>query len=260
MATIQVTDATFEEEVLKSEKPVVLESTNSSWGGVYVQRADEVSIWQNAYIKNTAATPERGRLITGAVTFNESSLTLRNVTFDSSDTEDMLNVVLAGIDFENVIFTGARSDGFDGDAVIGRIEQASFYNIGGDGLDISASEIVGANMVFGQIGDKAISVGESSSAVLSNVKVTEAGFGIASKDLSVVNVQGAEFDNISHFSLASYEKKPEYGAATLKVTDMISDPGRVVVDTSSILHVNNRSKTSTSEDIAELLSITVGGS
>jgi hypothetical protein len=236
----------------REDAPVVLDSMGATWGGVFVQRADEVSLWQHAYIRNTKVIPEPGRAITGAVTFSESPLTLRNVTFENSDAEDMLNVVLAGIDFENISFKGGRSDGFDGDAVIGRIDQARFTNIGGDGLDVSTSQITGSGLTFVQIGDKAISIGESSKAEFSDVKVTGAGIGIASKDLSFVTVNGVQFEDISSFALASYQKKPEYGPAALFVNESNFNIGRTVVDETGELRLNGEILFSVKEDVEEL--------
>ena len=84
-----------------------------------------------------------------------------------------------------------------------------FLDIGGDGIDVSASELVGTQLVFVQIKDKAVSVGEASRAELVDIFVKGAGIGIASKDLSFVTVERVEFEDIAHFALASYQKKPE---------------------------------------------------
>lgn len=234
--------------------PVVLEPLNASWAGVFVQRAGDVSVWRNAIIRNTEGIYEPGRLITGGVTFNESPLTLRNVFFDGSQAEDALNVVLAGIDFEDVLIAHTVSDGFDGDAVIGRIDRTEFLNIGGDGLDVSASEITGSHLNFAQIGDKAISIGEVSKAQFSDISVVGAGIGIASKDMSYVEIKGADFEDIAHFALASYQKKPEYGPAILRADDIRHEglSGRYAAEEASEIRVDGRVITTSELDVDQL--------
>ena len=207
------------------DSPVILEPIGTSWAGVFVQRAGDVSIWRHAVVRDTRGIYEPGRLVTGGITFNESPLTLRNVVFDGSQAEDELNVVLAGIDFEDVMFSGTVSDGFDGDAVIGRLDRVKFADIGGDGLDVSASDIVGSRLEFTRIADKAISIGEASKAEFVTVSVLEAGIGVASKDLSYVTIEDADFANITHFALASYQKKPEYGPSALQANNVRYDQG-----------------------------------
>jgi hypothetical protein len=236
------------------DSPVILEPSNTSWGGVFVQRAEGNSIWQHAIIRDTTGISLPGQTITGAVTFNESSLTLRNVVFDGSQAEDALNVILAGIDFENVTFTRNVSDGFDGDSVVGRIDQGSFFNILGDGVDLSASDVEGRDLVFIGIGDKAISVGEASTARFSNITVDGAGFGIVSKDLSQVDVDGADLKNIIHFPLASYQKKPEYGPAALNAANIDTGSGvtQFVLDEFSELRIERRKMISTEQDLTDL--------
>jgi len=241
--------------------PVILEPVYSNWGGVFVQRADEISNWQHALVRGIRNNDEPGRAVTGGVTFNESDLKLRHVTFEGSQMEDALNVILAGIDFEDVIFSNAISDGFDGDAVTGRIERASFLDIGGDGIDISASEIVGTQLVFVQIKDKAVSVGEASRAELVDVFVKGAGIGIASKDLSFVTVEGADFEQIANFALASYQKKPEYGPSTIKayISESENDTERFVAEGDSVLWVNWKLLESESLDVERLYEVGILG-
>jgi uncharacterized protein YjbI with pentapeptide repeats len=233
---------------------VILEPSSNDWGGVFVQRAGGDSRWEHAIIRDTTGIELVGQTVTGAVTFNESSLTLRHVVFDGSDAEDALNVILAGIDFEYVTFTRAVSDGFDGDSVVGRISHGRFSKILGDGLDLSASNIDGIDLDFDQIGDKAISVGEASTARLSDIVVTAAGIGIASKDLSRVDVTDADFIDITNFPLASYQKKPEYGPAVLKATNITTDERRTsfVLDDLSELRIDGQLMASADQDLADL--------
>jgi len=241
--------------------PVILEPLHYSWGGVFVQRADDISNWQHALVRGIRSNEKLGSAVTGAVTFNESDLKLKHVTFEGNQTEDALNVILAGIDFEDVVFSNTISDGFDGDAVIGRIERASFLNIGGDGIDVSASELVGTELVFVQIKDKAVSVGEASRVELADVLVKGAGIGIASKDLSFVTVEGADFEEIANFALASYQKKPEYGPSTMKayISESENATERFVAEGDSVLWVNWKLLESEALDVERLYEVGILG-
>jgi hypothetical protein len=196
---------------------VVLGPAQETWRGIYVQRAGGVSTWSHVSVQGTRGFDFDGRLITGGVTFNESPLVLRSVSFSDNRSEDALNVVGSSIDFQNVSFVGATSDGFDGDAVTGIIGNSVFLSIGGDGLDISGSNIEVSDLRFDEIADKALSVGEGSVLVGRNIQIGSTGIGIASKDLSSVVVDEISIEEFTQYAFAAYQKKPEYGAATIEV-------------------------------------------
>jgi len=245
-----------------AEEPVVLEPQAESWEGILMQRSGASSSWRHTIVRNTTGFQIPGRAITGGVTFNESPLILRDVLFEGSTAEDALNVILASIDFDDVRFSGTASDAFDGDAVTGRISDTGFIGIAGDGVDFSASDVVGSNLTFFDIGDKAVSAGEGSSVQISNLTVDTASIGVASKDMSGVEITGGRFDNIRNYTFASYQKKSEYGPATLTASSTTIAPGSLamLVEQGSELNVNGSKIETQAVDIADLYDAGILGS
>ena len=227
-----------------------------------MQRSGASSSWRHTIVRNTTGFQIPGRAITGGVTFNESPLILRDVLFEGSTAEDALNVILASIDFDDVRFSGTASDAFDGDAVTGRISDTGFIGIAGDGVDFSASDVVGSNLTFFDIGDKAVSAGEGSSVQISNLTVDTASIGVASKDMSGVEITGGRFDNIRNYTFASYQKKSEYGPATLTASSTTIAPGSLamLVEQGSELNVNGSKIETQAVDIADLYDAGILGS
>ena len=87
-------------------------------------------------------------------------------------------------------------------------------------IDLSGSQIEVEGVSLRGIGDKALSVGEGSHARIRRVQVTESGIGVASKDLSVVQVESSSISGVERAALMAYEKKPEYGPASLEAVDL----------------------------------------
>ena len=69
-------------------------------------------------------------------------------------------------------------------------------------------------------GDKAISVGERSRLYAKNINISDSYVGVASKDFSSVVIQNLEIKNVP-YCLAAYQKKPEYGPASIVAEDSI---------------------------------------
>jgi hypothetical protein len=98
-----------------------------------------------------------------------------------------------------------------------------FEEIGGDALDASGSAIDASQLSFRGIRDKAISLGESSRIAASSIDIVGSGVGIASKDASQATFRDVSGREIATALLMAYNKKPEYGRASLMVADVSFD-------------------------------------
>jgi len=111
------------------------------------------------------------------------------------------------------------SDAFDSDFSQGTIENSVFENIGseggGDGIDVSGSEVSVSRTFFKNISDKALSVGENSQLKASEVDINNVAIGVASKDGSQLFISDSKFTDIKKAGLMAYIKKPEYGPAKI---------------------------------------------
>ena len=98
----------------------------------------------------------------GSVNAYGGKFVIKNSKFVGGNSEDQLNIVNATIDLSNLDFKDAQSDAFDCDFCNGFISNLQINNIRGDALDFSGSKLEVSNISISFIGDKALSIGESS--------------------------------------------------------------------------------------------------
>ena len=161
--------------------------------------------------------------MTGGVNFYKSDVDILNSNFYTSFAEDALNIICSNFFLDKVIFDETNSDAFDSDFSIGTIRNSIFKNIGGDGIDFSGSSVSVDECQFSNIRDKAVSVGEESNLILTNLVIDNIGVGIASKDASAVRAQALNISNYSLNALMTYEKKSFYNYPELHAKNIVFD-------------------------------------
>jgi hypothetical protein len=92
--------------------------------------------------------------------------------------------------------------------------------------------------------------------------VDTASIGVASKDMSHVDIAGGRFDNIRNYAFASYQKKTEYGPASLTASSTTITPGSLgmLVEHGSELKVNGSQIETQAVDILDLYDAGILGS
>jgi hypothetical protein len=203
--------------------PVRLEALDNTesggWPGILVLEAEEASRWTHVTIANTRGLQPLGWQLTGSVTFYKSDIDIDSCLFFGNQAEDALNIVRSHFDFEELRIVNATSDGLDVDFAQGRLSHGRFEDIGlvggGDAVDFSGSVATVEGTRFRTIGDKAISVGESSQVTVRGVSVDGAIAGAVVKDGSRLDLSESDLRNLEHAGLMAYIKKPEYGPAAL---------------------------------------------
>ncbi|MBT4091845.1 MAG: hypothetical protein HOE30_25445, partial [Deltaproteobacteria bacterium] len=207
-----------------ASNPVVLKAINdkSHWKGIVVfHGANDRSSWRNVVIKNTTMPEYLGWTTTGAVTLHNGQIKMENVLIEGSIAEDALNIISADILLKQVRIRQTRSDAFDCDFCNGSAESVSFIDIGGDGLDISGTNISIGNADFFNIHDKAISVGEGSHLVGETISIKKSAYAVVSKDSSSVSINNIDLENILNIGFMTYKKKSEYpGPEILNVRNL----------------------------------------
>ena len=153
--------------------------------------------------------------------------------------------------------SNAVSDAFDCDFCKGTIKKIVISNSGGDGLDISGSNIEVSEMIATNIKDKAFSVGENSVALINDASFSSVATGIAVKDASLVRASKISLENIAFDAFMSYVKKPfYYGNTRLEVADYNIDNYKVnkicAREIGTDLIVNNKDCDISKIDINEL--------
>ena len=197
------------------DAPITVASQNGAWGGMVILNAEDASDWENVIIGEMSGISYSGWGLTGGITFYRSEINIISSVIGNNATEDALNVIQSPFTLTYVEFLNTPSDAFDGDFTEGTVQYCSFHDVLGDGFDVSGSTVMILDSYFVNIADKAISAGEHSTVTVENVTIRDVAIGIASKDLSRVEVFSSVIDGARVAGLAAYIKKPQYGAASI---------------------------------------------
>jgi len=218
-------------------------SKNDSWGGLILMNVQKESFFDSVYISNVAGIKRSGSILTGGITFYNSPATIVNSTFIKSYGEDLLNVINSKINIIDSKFKNSMYDAIDIDYGVGKIHNTIFYNIGNDAIDLSGSKVELSKIAIEKVGDKGISVGEESNIDATNINVTDATIGIASKDYSKLNLRNSRLLNIRSYGLAAYQKKSEYGGGTIRANNVIFEKNNenYYLDSVSDIIIDNKS-------------------
>lgn len=199
-----------------AEAPVELFSSDATGQGLVVLGADGESILDHTVFRGLHAVDEAGWTLTGAVTFYESPVTVRNSEFAGNPAEDAFNGFRTRVQVFDSVFRDTTSDAFDCDFCDVDVADSRFVNLTNDGIDVSGSTARVENVVVEDAGDKGISTGEASDLVATNVLVVRANVGMASKDRSTLSAQGVTLRDCN-WGIAAFQKKPEFGPAQARI-------------------------------------------
>lgn len=198
------------------ENPIIIKSGDSTGQGILVMANQQLSHLSNVHFINLASPTVGNYSLTGAVTFYESDVKISSSIFKDSRSEDALNIIRSSFEISNTLFENSKSDAFDGDFTKGTISNSSFVNSTNDAIDVSGSQITINNIFINNAGDKAISVGEMSNMEGGEVKIINSQIGIASKDLSTVNLSGVSLAD-TKVGFAVFQKKSEFGPGEMHI-------------------------------------------
>jgi hypothetical protein len=197
---------------------------NNSWLGIAVQNTNLTSTWSHVIIKNITGVNINDWNLSGGVNFYKAPIQMNDVSINGSKSEDALNIVRSTFNLDSIKIKNTASDAFDSDFSTGTVKNSTFENIGhlngGDGIDISGSNIVVKNTTFKNISDKALSVGEKSRMNASDILIYNVGIAAVSKDGSVLTLDNIKIKLAKKAGLMAYIKKPEYGPATIEARNI----------------------------------------
>ncbi|MES9902111.1 MAG: CotH kinase family protein [Sedimenticola sp.] len=194
-------------------------SSDGTGQGFVLLNADAPSIIKYTKFSDMRNPDVNGWKLTGMVNIYKSQISMDNVSFYNNKSEDALNIIRSNFKLINMKFDNISSDALDVDFGVGEITKSSFTNIGNDAIDLSGSKISVNNIIIISAQDKGISAGESSELIGHSVSISKSEIAVASKDESTVIL-----DNLSiidnRVALTAFQKKPEYGFATIEIGDM----------------------------------------
>ncbi|PKP31906.1 MAG: hypothetical protein CVT99_06775 [Bacteroidetes bacterium HGW-Bacteroidetes-16] len=219
------------------DAPVVITSSDFTANGFAVLQAEGRSQVEYARFENLNTLNYKGWVLTGAVTFYESDVDIKHSVVYRNQCEDGLNIIRSQFLTEDVTFDYTWGDAFDSDFSNGLVLNCKFTNLGNDAIDFSGSTITIQNVTIDKASDKGISGGEMSHLTVINNTIKGCNIGIASKDLSVVDVTDTKILDCN-YGLVLLQKKPEYGPGTLYFnqstiqnpqTEMLIEVGSMVI-------------------------------
>ena len=219
-------------------------SSTSPWKGIYViSKNKEDSKLYFVNIKNTRALSDGLLRLTGGVNFYNANVIIKNSKILGTIAEDALNIINSNFLIEQSEIGGTISDAFDSDFSNGLIVDSNFYDVGGDAIDFSGSDVKVESSSFNNIRDKAISVGESTIINIQNINISDSGVGIASKDGSKAFASNVNIRNYSLYAAMTYVKKDFYDMPTLigeniKTFPVKTDSFLAQKDTSMVINNN----------------------
>jgi len=233
--------------------PITITSSDFSCNGFTILQAEKSSKVKNVTFSNLNTLSYEGWNLTGAVNFYESDVIVENSTFFRNQCEDALNIIRSNFTVEKTHFDFIYSDAFDSDFSIGKVLNTTFTNIGNDAIDFSGSKILINNVVIDNASDKGISGGENSQLIVKNTDISNSNIGLASKDLSTVDVSDSRVTGCN-YGVVLLQKKPEYGPSTMILNNTIVENSktRYLIEIGSIVVENNDTIMGRKEKVAEL--------
>lgn len=224
-----------------SDNPIIIKSSDFSANGFTILQAEKKSFVNNVKFENLNTLDYKGWTLTGAVTFYESDVDIKNTKFYRNQCEDALNIIRSGFTLQNSSFDYIFADAFDSDFSVGEVLNTIFTNIGNDAIDFSGSDILIADTKMYDVSDKGISGGEDSRLIVRNCVVERANIGIASKDLSTVIVESTKLEDCN-YGIVLLKKKPEYGPAImiLKDVEFINAKTEKLIEEGSVVTENGK--------------------
>jgi len=234
------------------QNPIIIEADSNCKASLFIESKSEIRM-EHVIFKGLSNLEYNIWRTPASITIHETkNVLISHCTFqDNRQGDDYLNLFgCENFTIGDCLFEHVNSDAFDSDFSNGKVLNTRFYNIGNDGIDGSGSKIDIHNCRFNKVNDKAVSSGEKSQFTLSNSFIENSEIGLVSKDLSSLIVTKTKIKNV-RLSAAIFQKKPEYGPATLKIDRDVNQMDYLVEKGSKIIHRGSNIKLS--KNVKQLL-------
>ena len=158
---------------------------------------------------------------TGTVAIYFADVRLDHFSVVDNGGEDALNVKYSKIEMTDNHFRGGASDAVDYDFVEGLDLRTVVEDFGNDGIDASGSKLRIEGARIRDARDKGVSIGEASTPVIVDVRVSGARIGCAVKDRADARVERFTVAR-SKTAVALYTKKPSYGPSRATFSELVA--------------------------------------
>ncbi len=237
------------------EAPIKIISSDSTGQGLFLLKAGSESVLNNVIFENLSAPKKHSWSLTGAITFYESDVNIRNCLFNNNIIgDDYLNIVRSYFSITDSDFTNVNADAFDSDFSTGFMKNVVFENIGNDGIDVSGTKLEIYNLTMTKVSDKGISAGEKSNIIADIVDINNSEIAICCKDKSTILISNCNI-NFNTIGITAFQKKPEFGPANIIATNtqINNTTNPFLIETGSKLLLDGNEIKSNNEKVKDLL-------
>lgn len=233
--------------------PINISASDGGQGLIIIQ-ADKKSLLKFVNFKKLSSPDSNLWSVTGAVTFYESPVSIDNCVFEENLSEDALNLFRSDFSITNSEFINTYSDAVDLDFSNGKLANLRLNNSGNDAIDVSGSNIEAIDIYINNAKDKGLSIGEDSYFKGNNIFINNTDIAIASKDLSIIEINDISLEK-NKVGLVAFQKKPEYGPAKILIDNIINKKFEVeyLLEPRSTIVLNNKNKEFNTEKVESLL-------
>ena len=206
------------------DNPVILGAKiqGERWRGIYVLGSgrEQVSVnIKNTHFRDMKNLSDGLLQLTGAITVYNADVRIEEVKISNTVAEDALNIVRSGVTVDRLWVEDTISDAFDCDFCKGEFNSLNFYNVGGDGFDVSGSEFSVNIQSASKVQDKVVSVGEQSRGSISISSTDDSYVAVAVKDAGSAQIRLQNTETIGPLVM-TYIKKDFYEGDTLAFVEL----------------------------------------
>lgn len=180
------------------------------WKGITIlNQSSEESEMKNCQLQGGKGFEIFGMKYTGTLNFILGKISLSELTFENSQSEDALNVKWISGKISNTKFINSLSDSLDADWSELTLSDLIFHSAINDCLDFSGGKISINNVELKGCQDKAISNGENNKLQANNVSIAQSKTAIANKDGAEIRIKNSLIQN-SETAIHQYHQKMFY--------------------------------------------------
>lgn len=176
--------------------------------------------------------------LTGCLTFLDANLENLNLIIENSQCEDSVNFIRTFGSINSIKVKNSSSDAIDMDFSNLKVKLVEVDNSLNDCLDLSFGEYFFEKIILNNCGDKAVSVGEKSKAVIEISEISNSRLAAATKDSSVSYFEKLFLNNVD-LCFDNYNKKQEFdGGLTFLKNDVYDKcKGKMKFDSKSNIEI-----------------------
>ncbi len=216
----------------------------TTWGTIaVVNTGRDVSRLKFAEFNGGSGAVINGITFTGQAAFHNADNNIANSIFKNARDDDGLNVKYSAWSITDSYFSGNFSDAIDSDfspkgtVIKNNTFENNGYGGGGDGIDLSWSEILVEGNKINGCTDKGISVGESSTPLIKNNAIEKCDIGIAVKDSSRAEIFDTTIKD-SRVGVATYQKKAALKGGVANLHNVVLSGVAVDYETDDLSVIN----------------------